>query len=68
MCSAMETHDPSKLISVYMVEAKKRWLKAFNGISTKQLDPYLAWFMWAQQHKELTERAKLNALVETLTQ
>lgn len=39
----------------------KKWIKTFNGVSTKYLPHYLAWFQWIEKNKGLTGPSKSKA-------
>ena len=36
----------------------KRWIRKFNGVSTKHLANYLVWFKWLEKTKQLKETVK----------
>lgn len=44
----------------------KKFMRKFNGASTKHLDLYLAWFLWEQSNKSLTEKARQEALIRLM--
>lgn len=44
----------------------KKFMRKFNGVSTKHLELYLAWFLWEQDNKNLTEKAKHEAIIRLM--
>ena len=44
----------------------KKFMRKFNGVSTKHLDLYLAWFLWEQENKSLTEKVRKEALIRLI--
>lgn len=40
----------------------KRWIRNFNGVSTKFLPNYLAWFRWLESVKNIQPVARINRL------
>lgn len=46
----------------------KKWMKRFNGVSTKYLANYLYWFKWLEYFKEDKELLKgKNMLLQTVS-
>ncbi len=43
----------------------KQWMRRFNGVATKYLDHYLAWFKLLEQTKAVTAAGKREALLTT---
>lgn len=40
----------------------KKWMKRFNGVSTKRLSHYLAWFQWIELNKGLSKHSSSKQL------
>ena len=46
----------------------KAFMQRFNGISTKHLNNYLAWFIWIWTHRDIKDvRFVNNSLIESLS-
>ncbi|MDF2699076.1 MAG: hypothetical protein K0Q49_632 [Haloplasmataceae bacterium] len=41
----------------------KRWVRKFNGVSTKHLSNYLGWFKWVEIFKNEKEQNKMKNLL-----